>query len=77
VTVYSVEAQIIVCYPSITYLPSELLDPEWISISDIPQLETDLAELREARKVAKKLHEYYHNVRITKSLPGGERMIVR
>lgn len=74
---YSVEAQVIICYPSITYLPSELLDPEWISITDIPQLETEQAELQEARKCATRIREFYTNVRITKSTPGGAREIVR
>ncbi len=73
---YSVEAQIVVCHPSDTYLPSESIEPDWISISDIPQLETDLAELREARVVAAKLRWYYHHVRITEGPPGGERRIV-
>lgn len=74
---YDVQAQIVVCHPSITYLPSELIDPEWIDIVSIPQLETDAGEWQEARKVADKLREFYKNVRILKSNPGGLREVVR
>ena len=73
---YAVEAEIVVCHPSITYLPTELIDSEWISIVSIPQLETEQQELQEARAVARKAQEYYRHVRITKSDPGGLRSVV-
>lgn len=61
---YDVEAKIVVCHPSVTYLPSELIEPEWVSIVNIPQLESDAAELTEARTVATGLRKYYVEVRI-------------
>lgn len=73
---YDVQAEIVVCYPSITYLPSELIEPEWIDIVSIPQLESDAEELTEAKNVAERLREYYKNVRILKSAPGNLREIV-
>lgn len=50
---------------------------EWEDVHNVPQLETDQAELQEARKVAKEFGRYYTNVRIIKALPGGERVIVK
>lgn len=74
---FTVEAEIVVCYPSITYLPSELIESEWVEIVAIPQLDTDAEEYAEARTVADKLREYYKNVRITRSTLGGLREIVQ
>lgn len=74
---YDVQAQIVIAYPSITYLPSELIEGEWIDIVSVPQLETDSAEYQEAKTVAEKLREFYKNVRVLKSTPGGAREIVR
>lgn len=73
---YAIQAQVVICYPSITYLPSELIDAEWIDIVDIPQLDSDADELTEARVVATKLREFYKNVRILKCGMGGLREIV-
>lgn len=63
---YSVEAEILTVDPSITYLPTEMADSEWSEITTIPQLETDQAELQEARKIAELARKYYTSVRIIK-----------
>ena len=73
---YDVQAQVVIAYPSITYLPSELIEGEWIDIVSIPQLETASAEYQEAKAVAEKLREFYKNVRVLKSNPGGLREVV-
>lgn len=61
---------------SITYPLHELIDAEWEDMANIPQLESDFEELQEAKAVAKKLREYYSQVRIIKINPGGLREIV-
>lgn len=71
---YDVEAEIVTGYPSVTYLPSELLEMdggEWTTLVEIPQLESNSAEYAEAKKVAEILRRYYKSVRITKSTLGG------
>lgn len=73
---YTVEAKSVSCRPSITYLPSELIEPEWIEIVGIPQLDTEQDELQEARKVAVELRKFYANVRITKSVGDRVREVV-
>lgn len=73
---YSIEALVIRVDPSITYPPSDMIDNEWVTVCDIPQLESEQAELQEARAVNTEARKYYTCTRITKSLPGGERVIV-
>lgn len=49
----------------------------WEPVYDIPQLETEQAELQMARTEARSLRKFYVEIRITKSLPGGERKVVK
>lgn len=56
------------------YLPRESgtgFQGRWEPVYDIPQLETEQAELQAARTEARSLERYYVRVRITKALPGG------
>lgn len=72
---YDVEAEIVDWTPSVTYPPSELIEGEWTTIVEIPQLDSDADELKEAHLVARKLRRYYQNVRVVDSTPGGFRVI--
>lgn len=73
---YEVETQNLNVGRSITYLPSELFEPEWESIIDIPMLDTLDEELAEARKVAEEARKYHVHVRIVKINPNGTRELV-
>lgn len=73
---YDVEAKIMFIQPSITYPVEEMIGFEWEDIYNVPQGETDQAELQEARLVATEARKCYTDVRIVKILPGGERAIV-
>lgn len=44
---------------------------EWRNIITVGQLETEQAELAEARRIATRARGVYRDVRIRKSLPGG------
>lgn len=44
---------------------------EWVDIITVGQLETEQAELTEARRIAARARGVYRDVRIRKSLPGG------
>ncbi len=74
---YTIEVETLDIPPSITYPLPEVATPEWTDLATVPQLETDQAELQEARELVNLALRYYRNVRITESLPGGERRIVR
>jgi len=74
---YTVEAEILAVAPSITYPLTEVADPEWTDLATVPQLQTEQAELQEARELVNLALRYYRNVRITKSLPSGLRMVVQ
>ena len=50
---------------------------EWEDVHNVPQLETEQAELQEAREIATEFRKYYVEVRIVKILPGGERQVVK
>jgi hypothetical protein len=60
------------------YVPSEPFDvrkpsePGWKTHTVIEQLESEQAELKEARDTDQVLREFYKNVRIMEWLPGGE-----
>lgn len=73
---YAVEFEALTVMPSITYLPTELTEPEWQQLTDIFQMDSDQEELQEARKLAEMARKYYVNVRITKSHPNGAREVV-
>lgn len=47
------------------------LTNEWRDIITVGQLETEQAELVEARRIATRARGVYRDVRIRKSLPGG------
>lgn len=49
---------------------------KWADIYTVPQLETDQAELIEARRIAARARGVYRDVRIRKSAPGGGSMVV-
>lgn len=74
---YAVQAEVADVSESVTYLPSEMIDFEWLTVCDIPQLESDQQELREARLVERLVGTRYRNTRIMKWLPGGEGQVVR
>lgn len=57
-------------------LPSEHIVAEWKNVAEIPQLETEQAELQEARAVAQIFRKYYTEVRILKSNLIGQRQVV-
>ncbi len=63
--------------PSITYLPSELVESEWTELVTVPQLETEQKELQEARKVARMAREFYTFTRIVKSTLNGSMEVVK
>lgn len=73
---YSVEVEILTVGPSLVYLPSESVDPEWFELTLVPQLGTDEEELAEARRVAVLAREYWANVRITEGVGDGARRVV-
>lgn len=50
--------------------------PCWSDHTTVEQMETEQAELNEARAVARILSAFFHDVRIAKSSPGGERFTV-
>lgn len=50
---------------------------EWEDVHNVPQLETDQAELQEARQVATEFRKCYVEVRIIKINPGGMREVVQ
>jgi hypothetical protein len=74
---YTVQAHVLVVDPSITYPATECARDEWTDIATINQLYSDQEELDEARTLLRIARTYYTQVRIVKSRPGGERMIVR
>ena len=49
---------------------------DWLDIVTVPRLSTEMAELREARRVKTRALDVYRVVRIVKSLPGGEQKVV-
>lgn len=73
---YTVQAHILIVDPSITYPTTECTGDEWSDIATINQLETEQAELQEARELMSIARDYYTRVRIVKSLPGGQQVFV-
>lgn len=73
---YTVQVEVLDIAPSITYLPSELAEPEWSDLVTVPQLDSEQDELQEARLLARIARKHYVSVRISKSYPGGSSRIV-
>lgn len=74
---YTVEVETLDVAPSVTYPLTEVAEPEWSCLATVPQLETDQAEVEEARALAALAGRYYRNVRIMKSSASGAREVVR
>lgn len=73
---YTVEALI----PDLEWVPGlsrSLPQDAWTGVFTVPQLETDQHELQAARASAESARRFYVSVQIVRSLPGGERRIVR
>ena len=67
---YDVEAVIPYCYPS------GEVGSDWEDVFNVPQLETEQAELQKARQMAIVARGFYTQVRIIKIQPGGLRSVV-
>lgn len=68
---YTVQAHTLIVGPSITYPSTECAGGEWTDLATISQLETEQAELQEARELKRIAEGYYTRVRIVKSRPDG------
>lgn len=68
---YSVRVYTLTVPESITYPTTELVGEEWTTLATICQLETDDAELEEARELMAIAKRFYAKVQIVKSLPSG------
>lgn len=73
---YTVQAKLLIAEHS-SFETETPLRTAWADILTVGQLETEQAELQEARRVAGRARGLYRDVRIAKSLPGGEQKIVR
>jgi len=69
---YSVQVLTIATPVSTTSTPR----PHWHDHSPVGQMATEQAELQEARAVERILSALYHDVRIVKYAPGGDRFEV-
>lgn len=70
---YDVEAK--VTYTT-QHINGQDLAAEWDEIVNVDQMETEQAELQEARRLATEARKYYTAVRIVKINPGGSRTVV-
>lgn len=68
---YSVRVYTLTVPESITYPTTELVGGEWTTLATICQLETDDAELEEARELMAIAKRFYAKVQIVKSLSFG------
>lgn len=68
---YTVQAYTLTVPPSITYPTTEIVEETWTDLATINQLETNEAELAEARELMSIAKTLYTRVRIVKSLPSG------
>lgn len=73
---YTVEVKILNVHPSITYPLTEVAEPEWFDLATVPRLQTEQAELQEARELVNVALRYYREVRITKSVGDRLRKVV-
>jgi hypothetical protein len=74
-TVY--EVQVMQPYYSPTPHGRAQVGVDWDEAYHVPQLETEQAELREARRVADETRKFYAEVRIMKWTPGGSGEVVK
>lgn len=65
------EVQVMQPYYSPTPQGRVTVGCDWDEAYVVPQLESEQAELREARRVAEETRKFYSQVRIVKWLPGG------
>lgn len=65
------EIQVMQPYFSGEPLGQTSIGSDWDETYSVPQLETEQAELQEARRVANEVRRYYTQVRIVKWGPGG------
>lgn len=54
------------------YSPLGEVGSDWDEAFDVPQQETEQAELQLARKIAEETRKFYTEVRIVKWQPGGQ-----
>jgi len=63
--------------PCVTqHIDGQDLSAAWEDIINVDQMESDQAELEEARRLAVEARKYYTSVRIVKVGPGGTREVV-